>query len=275
MDRLPGLGQAAPEDWTTFLALAGLEGWRIPQIELRLFAGPWAGRILALRGSAGFAGLVTAVAHERSGWIGNLLVPSVQRGRGYGRRLFQAARERLLEQGCSRLWLTASPQGQPLYAASGFRPVELVERWVRPPGSSGPVDAGPDVDPAVLARLDRAAWGEARRELLDGLVRHGQVFSCGESAALLQTGAELQVLGPWLSEDFCPGTNRRLLKALLAAADPQVEIVCDVLASSPLRSLLVANGFSRAGSTRLMVSGEPPDTGLRRVVALASLGSLG
>jgi hypothetical protein len=62
-------------DWQVFLALAREEGWRVPKSELELFRGPLAGSAFVLRRGEEVLGFVTAVAHERSGWIGNLIVP--------------------------------------------------------------------------------------------------------------------------------------------------------------------------------------------------------
>ena len=100
--------------------MAAEEGWRIPEVERRLFQGVWTNQALALVEDEIFCGLVTAVAHQRSGWIGNLIVPSPLRGRGYGQRLFRAALELLKRCGVKTACLTASEQGQPLYEKAGL-----------------------------------------------------------------------------------------------------------------------------------------------------------
>ena len=73
-----------PDDWQRFMSLAVDEGWRVPGFELTLFQGPWCeyAHVLDVNG---FCGLVTAVAYEKSAWIGNLIVPSQYRGKGMGR----------------------------------------------------------------------------------------------------------------------------------------------------------------------------------------------
>ena len=78
-------------DWQLFHRLAAAEGWKVPQIERQLFLGPWSRFAQVLVNDAEFCALITAVAHGRSGWIGNLIVPPQLRGHGYASRLFKAA----------------------------------------------------------------------------------------------------------------------------------------------------------------------------------------
>lgn len=265
-----------PSDWETFYRLAAAEGWRVPQVERQLLQGTWSHCAHVLDIDGAFAGMVTAVAHEQSGWIGNLIVPPSLRGRGYGVRLFHLALAELAERGMSTCWLTASAMGLPLYRKSGFRVVDHVERWVLPESKdSDPGAEPPLLDWQLLRACDRSAWGETRATLLDHLTAHGRLFACDDSLCLLQRGADAQILGPWYSRSLCPRANRRLLQQAVAAADPTVEIVVDILASSPLRQLLAAAGFARSGSTRLMVKGPALTVDLIMLVALASLGSVG
>lgn len=263
-------------DWAAFAALAAAEGWRIPTVEQELFAGPWAGSARVAVSSGRFCGLVTAVAHDRSGWIGNLIVPAALRGRGFGAGLLRAARTELLNQGVTSIWLTASAQGEPLYAKEGFVAIDQIERWVatrRRLTAAGPearTGAG-----SLLRDWDRSIWGEHRQSLLDALLAGSQAFACNDSVTLLQTGANLQVIGPWYSPEHCPRSNRILLQTLLAAADPALEIVVDTLASAPLRRLLASAMFERVGQTALMVYGDWQGVKLNEMAALASLGSIG
>ncbi len=265
-----------PSDWQAFYRLAAAEGWRVPQVERQLLQGAWSQCAYVLDMDGAFAGLVTAVAHEQSGWIGNLIVPQALRGRGFGVTLFRRALTDLAERGMTTCWLTASELGQPIYEKSGFFVVNEVERWVCPPRKG----SEQRVEEQLLARqalreCDRSAWSEDRDALLDHLLESGQVFACDDALALLQKGQDVQILGPWYSRSLCPRANRRLLQQVLAAADPSVEIVADILASSPMRQLLAAARFAPAGSNRLMVKGPSPAVDLNAMVALASLGSVG
>jgi ribosomal protein S18 acetylase RimI-like enzyme len=270
------IAAAGEGDWPIFLSLAEAEGWRVPQTEVALLTGVLSPCVSVLHEGGVPCGFVSAVFHGRSGWIGNLIVDPAARRRGYGDRLFAHALAALEERGATSLWLTASELGRPLYEAHGFVAVDRIERWVSPPRGRGEVfPAAAFGATEALIDADCRAWGERRHTLLDALAASGQAFACNETVALLQGGRDLQVLGPWYSATCCPRENRQVLTSLLAAADPAVEIVCDLLASSPLRSLLAAAGFAPGGGAALMVSGDGAGVDLKKMMALASLGSMG
>lgn len=269
-----GIEIAGSDDWKRFLALAQLEGWRVPVVEVELFQGPLATCAFALREAGRFCGLVTAVAYPKSGWIGNLLVPESERGKGYGARLFDHAVASLLQQGVTTLWLAASAQGAPLYQRRGFVAVDQVQRWVLHTAGSAVAPQGPQQELHRLLQEDAAIWGESRDRLLGPLAQGAAIFAFGQTLAMLQAGERRQVLGPWSSAGHCPRENRRLLMAVLAAANQDAELVADVLVSSPTGSLLAAAGFRPQGRCELMALGRV-SARLNSLTALASLGSLG
>jgi GNAT superfamily N-acetyltransferase len=267
---------AQKPDWTSFFALADAEGWRVPEVERQLFAGGWCDCAQALEEDDRFSGLVTAVAHQHSGWIGNLIVPERLRGRGYGSRLFEAAFSVLQGQGMTSVWLTASASGRPIYEKSGFVAIDEVERWVSCKRAHfGPADSLVKDGGLKLVALDRVAWGEDRSALLEALDARGEAYACGDAVALLQREPGLQIVGPWYSSKGCPRSSRLLLQKILAEADPNVELVVDVLKSSPVRQLLSATGFSCVGSNALMVQGDTTRIQIKTMASLASLGSIG
>jgi GNAT superfamily N-acetyltransferase len=263
-------------DWQVFLDLAMAEGWRVPRRELELYRGILAGGAFVLRRQGEPCGFVTAVPHENSGWIGNLLVAARCRGRGYGNLLFDRALEFLRDRGMTSVWLTASQSGRPIYEKKGFQLVGGIERWTlvldEPPMGTR---SGAHGDFGSLCRGDCRIWGESRRSLLIPLARGGEVFSQGETSALLQEGDGMRVLGPWVSETLCPRENRRVLLSALASVPAGTEVVVDLLEGSPLSSLVTAAGFRRRGRSDLMVLGPRAGVDLRPLVALASLGSMG
>lgn len=269
--RVPG-----QEDWQRFFRLVEEEGWRVPQVERQLFMGRWADAALVLELQARFCGLVTAVAHQRSGWIGNLIVPAELRGAGYGSTLFCAALDGLKELGLESIWLTASALGRSLYAKHGFVVVDRIERWVLPSGVSRieAVDVA-TVSAAALLAADREAWGEQRQVLLEEVVQTGQVFACGGSIALLQREPGLQIVGPWYANTVDSVSSWRLLQAVLDTADADLDVVIDLLVSSPVRSLLPEAGLHKRGENLLMVQGDDSAVARDQMVALASLGSVG
>lgn len=266
------------EDWDIFLEWARLEKWRVPAMELALYRSVLADSAFVLHaGDAAPVGFITVCRHQRSAWIGNLIVDPARRGSGFGRQLFEHAVGTLSARGVATLWLTASTEGLPLYAGKGFREAGRVERWIwqgEIPVSrkAGPVDRG---DLFSLTRADAAAWDDSRVGLLTMLARRGYILSSGSSIALLQPAEELSVLGPWLSADLCPRNNRTILAMAMESVSGCGEMAVDVLGSSPVRTLLKAAGFRQTGETVLMMRGEPGKVKFGEVVALASLGSMG
>lgn len=267
---------ARPSDWIHFCTLAAVEGWRVPQSELQRFQTDWSNFVQVLEIDGGFAGLVTAVPHERSGWIGNLIVPPHLRGRGYGGRLFRAAQKYLTDRGMSTIWLTASEQGRPLYEKFGFVVVERVERWALPavkrsPGGIKIINVNGD----VLTNADRLAWSEKRYSFLERLSPYSQLLVDDGSVALLQKGPDLQIIGPWYSRNPCAQSSRLLLQQLVDTAEPSLEIIVDLFTSSPLHGLFVSAGFVCVGQTDLMALGDVSSVDFKMMVSLASLGSIG
>jgi len=272
------IGTPAAQDWEVFQRWAATEGWRVPAQELALYRQELADSAFMLRDAdARPLAFVTVCRQQRSAWIGNLIVDPMRRGEGLGRRLFEHAVRHLTERGTVSLWLTASAEGLPLYASCGFREAGRIERWVRRREAalavSSPPSGGGELYP--LVRADAAAWGHSRAELLTLLARGGKIFASGSTVALLQPGADLRVLGPWLSADHCPRANRAILSLAVDALSGGGEIAVDMMGGSPVRPLLTAAGFRQAGETVLMLRGERGKVCLHEVVALASLGSMG
>lgn len=269
------IGLMKPSDWDVFLALAEREGWRVPEQELDLFGGILSSCAFALKAWGKSLGFVTAVAYEKNGWIGNLLVHPRWRGKGYGSRLFDHALAELARQGVETIWLTASALGRPLYEKKGFRRVDGVVRWQRELEEEAGKPKGEAMARDALFQADARVWGESRRELVGHLAEGGDVHCVGETVALLQKRSNLRVLGPWVSPNLCPRENRLVLAGILGAAGEGDQIVADVLESSPLGSLLMAADFSVRGRCDLMAKGPGAGVDLKAAVALASLGSIG
>jgi GNAT superfamily N-acetyltransferase len=260
-------------DWPFFLDWARQEGWRVPANELGLFRGPLAECAFVLKERGAPRGFVTAVHHERSGWIGNLIVPADLRGRGCGGLLLRHALEVLRRRGVDSIWLTASDLGRPIYEKLGFRPMDGIRRYTLTIGEGG-AGSSPAAGGEALLRGDCRVWGESR-PLLGHLALGGFVAASGGTAALLQEGETMRVIGPWVSAESCPRENRLVLTALLSAATPGTELAADILESSPAGALLAAAGFEPRVRTDLMVLGPASGVQLSQLVALASLGSIG
>ena len=79
-------------------------------------------------------GMVTTTCYQRSGWIGNLIVPPEHRRQGIGERLMKHALEHLLRRGVRTIRLEADPPGIGIYRRLGFVDEFESPRFVRPPG---------------------------------------------------------------------------------------------------------------------------------------------
>lgn len=259
------------QDWQAFQFLAEEEGWRVPKNELSLHRQGGCSRAWALRVEDTTIGLITGVRHQYSAWIGNLIIAPAARGCGYGTALFDHTVKELRAAGATTLWLTASAQGAPLYAARGFQTVAEIQRWVLREGGRG---AGGLLDAGVSGSLsDTAIWGDDRRPLLRHLERCGNWQQQGNSLALLQRGDDLQIIGPWYGSTRLR-EDAGLLDRLIAAAAPQQELVVDLISPCGRDGLLADTGFTSAGRTKLMVVG-PAQVQWSRLLALATLGSCG
>ena len=260
------------EDWQLFLQWATQEDWRVSFQEQRLFQNQWGPYFFALQTGGEVCGFVSAVAYRESGWIGNLLVGDEQRGHGYGSALFDFALQFLRQSQPKRVWLTASPSGQPIYERRGFEVIDRVERWKASGAGKHP---GPEIaDVGALVDLDTACWGESRSPLINALSDDGCIVSEGCTVGLLQKSVSAWQLGPWLSPERDVRENRQLLNEALAKTPHGKELLVDVLCSSELEMVLRSSGFEKAGSNQLMVLSEKP-VRLNGVMALASLGSVG
>lgn len=267
----PIIVAADAADWRAFITLAAAEGWRVPQTELAFHQRSGASQALALRVDGASCGLVTAVRHGTSAWIGNLIVAPAVRGQGFGAALFARSITELRTAGAQALWLTASAQGAPLYRGHGFHTVNRVERWVR---SSGWGESGrsPLIIPTGGA-TDRIVWGDDRHQLLRHLEAGGTWLRQGGSLALLQRGADLQQIGPWYGSPHRTD-DMTLLQELIAAASARTELVVDLLAATGREWLLAELGFRPIGTTELMLCGAA-EVQWSRLLALATLGSCG
>lgn len=262
-------------DWEIFSALASLENWRVPWSEFQRFKGPWS-QFSHVIDDNGFCGFITAVVYEQSAWIGNLIVPNDLRRKGYGQYLFKSILTDLAGRGMTSIWLTASDQGRSLYEREGFVEVDRIERWVLPRSRKtmgSPLDGDNNIEKLLYA--DRLAWGENRESLLSDLCNGGEVFTVAGAVALLQTDPDIHILGPWYTYGASLHAHQDLLNKMIAASDPNIPIIVDLLSSSPLPALCDSAGFQLTGETSLMAYGDIGSIDLTGMVSLASLGSIG
>lgn len=259
-----------PDDIHPFLDMAKGEGWISTRRELAFLLERSPNGCLVCHEENQALGFVTAVRHERSGWIGNLLVSTGARGRGIGSSLFRRAMEVLSQEGAETVWLTASKAGLPIYERNGFRSCDTIRRWERngndKPQSTAMVTVLPD-----WQEIDYLGWGDARDNLLAYAAASGTTFSEEQGFLMMQGLGSCSQIGPFgaLTSNAAEG----LLEQALESGE---RMLLDVPSSNRAASkLLTSRGFTVISETDLMYAGQPPAYHPECIYGLASMGSIG
>ena len=214
-------------DWSLMIRLG--DGFGIADPEGKLIASGFALRYL-----------------PEFGWISLILVAKSVRRRGFATWILQRIIEHL-ERNQLVPVLDATPAGEAVYTALGFRAIEPLTRWRGEGGGTAapPVpSASPDDFGQILA-LDRQAFGADRSDILtDFLGRPGTVcFSDphGRGFVMSRLGQTVRQLGPLVATDETAAVQ--LLDRALAAVGGPVLIDVPDRETMMCRRLL-AQGFT-------------------------------
>lgn len=266
------------DDISVFLELAAAEGWLADPWEFAFLLRVFPQGCLCMRDGDGKAiAFVTALQHETSGWIGNLIVAEGGRGRGLGEALFSKALEALHGSGVRTVWLTASKMGRPLYERHGFRTVDSIVRWVGNGRQRHPLHAqslaGPAA-PASITSIDCQCWGDRRALLLAAAMDRGRTLHEESGFLVVQPCGEAQQFGPFAALDG--GTAEALLEAALPTVPHGTKVFLDAPVSNrtALR-LFNRKGLRIAGRNDLMYAGIRPEYRPEMLYGLATMGSCG
>lgn len=265
-------------DIERFLGLAAVEKWvtDVWEFEFLLTAFP-EGCFSAYTDNGDIAGFVTSIRHDRSGWIGNLIVEEKHRGKGIGEKLFTAALEAVRAAGAGTFWLTASKSGAPLYEKYGFRSIDTIIRWVgegRQRHVPGHILKGAGVPDSSGAAIDYQAWGDRRDALLAVTTGRGRLLHDGAGFITLQSYGDSIQIGPFSTVDS--GSAARLLEKASRLVTLGTKVCVDAPASN--RSALHLFNRKRmkiAGSNQLMYAGKKPQFRPELIYGLATMGSCG
>jgi GNAT superfamily N-acetyltransferase len=220
--------------------------------------------------AGGPVGMVTTTRHNRTAWIGNLIVTPEHRRQGIGERLMRLAVEHLAGRGVQTIRLEADPPGIPLYRRLGF--VDECEslRFTGPAGQPRrPNDAErvARTDLPEVAAFDAEHFGDERSRLLGLLFDRAKAAYCVHVRArlrgyviVLSARRGLRV-GPWVADD--EQTARTLLEAVLANVANGPVLVGAPAVNKSATALLESFGFSRSPSCLRMIRG--PVTGAGRL----------
>lgn len=260
----------SPNDIHPFLDMAKDEGWISTRRELAFLLERSPEGCLACHEEGKPVGFVTAVRHGRSGWIGNLLVGAVSRGRGIGTALFKQAMQVLTSNKVETVWLTASRYGRPIYERNGFQSCDQVRRWERPGSGVGQAVENSEVRQG-WQEIDYLGWGDARDELLAYAAAGGTAMGEEEGFLMLQRFDTGHQIGPFGALNSTAAHN--LMDKVLAWGG---RITLDVPAANRAASkLLTSRGFTVCSEVDLMYAGQPPAYHPEHIFGLASMGSMG
>jgi GNAT superfamily N-acetyltransferase len=172
---LPGdlrLRDATAEDLPAIVELRESVGWSAHEWALRAAIKPPDARCLLVVDSEDQVVAVgSGIAFEKLGFVGNMIVAQDHRRRGIGSAVLDAVVGFLVQRGCSRLELFATPAGRPLYARHGFELTDPSAMVTVPRGA--PLEGGADLlieeadDVDELSSYDRPRFGGSRRSLLE------------------------------------------------------------------------------------------------------------
>lgn len=265
-------------DIVHFLGLAKSEGWVAEQWELEFLLSEFPqGCFTARNGNGERAGYVTALRHDRSGWIGNLIVEERYRGMGVGERLFASALESLRTAAVETFWLTASESARRLYEKYGFKSIDTIIRWV---GRVGLIFDQPEGDSdntstyKSVSSFDYKVWGDHRDALLNVTVCRGVLIQKESGFILLQPSGDDVQIGPFTS-DNAGGATRIFDEAMRAVPAGTKCLVDAPLSNQSAQRLYKRSRMRITGQNLLMYAGKKPDYRPEMLYGLATMGSCG
>lgn len=266
------------EDITPFLKLAAKENWLAEPWELEFLLSGFSQGCFAARGYNGeAAGFVTSLRHERSGWIGNLIVSPAYRGQKFGERLFVSALEALWGDGVETVWLTASKSGMPLYQKFGFKGIDTIIRWSgsgRQKHVAHEIGNNRVVPKVQLNEIDAGAWGDQRAALLAITTGRGEILQKESGFVVLQQCGNALQIGPFSALD--DSSADALLKSALNTIPLGTKVCLDAPASNrSALSLFNRKNMRIYGSNELMYAGVKPAYRPEYIYGLATMGSCG
>lgn len=265
-------------DIDLFLFLAVSEGWMADRWEFEFLLSAFPQGCFAAREDTGeTAGFVTAVRHDRSGWIGNLIVAERFRGRGVGETLFRRALGSLHDDGAETVWLTASKAGKSLYEKHGFRTIDSIVRWVGAGRQRHSICDTPKKYsfPANLpGSIDCQAWGDQRDLLLLATIGRGKMLQKESGFAVIQPCGGVKQIGPFAAQDDVTAAQ------LLGEALGDVPFGSKVYIDAPVSNRSALRLYNRrnmriSGRTELMCAGRKPEYRSEYLYGLATMGSCG
>jgi GNAT superfamily N-acetyltransferase len=223
-----------PADLEEALLLSSTAGWNQQRADWQM--------LLTLAPSGSFAAIVgdrivaTAIGIDYGGfgWIAMMLVDPAYRGRGFGRRLLEAAMDAI--PGGKPIRLDATPMGRPLYASCGFEHEATLNRYVAEPSSRRIPPATPGVQRITVDALasivgqDAAVFGGQRGAVLEWALGRTPQYAWTKPApgtpasyCFGRQGRLFDQIGPIVAPD--DETARGLVGAAAAGAEGRAVVI--------------------------------------------------
>jgi ribosomal protein S18 acetylase RimI-like enzyme len=265
-------------DIPDFLWLAAEEQWVAEPWEFEFLLTGFPEGCFCVRDQEGRGiAFVTSLQHDRSGWIGNLIVAEQFRGQGIGEALFRASLDALKAVEVETFWLTASKQGKSLYEKHGFACIDTIVRWSgygkkRHEADAAEKDIGSTA--ASVSSIDYRAWGDRRDALLEATVGRGRLLLQETGFMVIQSCGDARQFGPFSALDI--GTAEHIFETALDLVPYGTKIYLD----APVSNRAALRLFNRrrmriAGTNELMYAGKKPYYRPEMLYGLATMGSCG
>jgi GNAT superfamily N-acetyltransferase len=247
------LRAAEADDLPRVAELRETAGWVAQEWALRAVLDPSHARcVVAVDGENHVVGVGSGVAYRPLGMVGNMIVDPAHRRRGIGGAILDAVLEFLDARGSTRLELSATDDGRPLYARAGFTPAEPGISALLPRISAVEDGDGADLSDAApdalgeLAAYDTPRFGGDRSPLL------ATMLADLERPLVVARQAGAIVGWAWLRPE-----NERVGPLVADTPDIAVALVAAAMrrlpGTNPLRLNMPAS--NRAGAARLRVLG--------------------
>ncbi len=196
---------------------------------------------------------------NRVAWLGNIIVPPSERGRGIGSRITQRLIDLGRERGATTLLLIATDLGVPVYRKLGFETSSLY-RFYRGERVEGPAPRMPRVrrlrsdDRGAVLELDARISGEDRAAFLSGFLEGGWVCEGEQSGSV--DGFYLPALGAGLVVAASEESGLELLRLRVQGAPASV-VAPD--GNSAAQRWLLSHGYKETATAPRMHLGPEVD----------------
>jgi GNAT superfamily N-acetyltransferase len=268
-----------PDFIASFVAEAAKEGWLIDEFELQRTIDRFPTACFALIVEGKLAGGITTYSHEKSAWIGNFLIFTEYRKKGYGKRLFETALKSL--GGKEPIYLNANPLLKKFYKSYGFKECidvirlkskkELLSR-----NFSGFGETEQKTFPQIGAKLDTEFFKEDRSALLaeDFASKSSIYFATANGFLHSRMIGGAAFVGPFEVRSGAYLDAERMFREFLHFRGMK-EIYIDAPKINEVLSFFIGYGFEEVGRSIQMARGEDLKIEYENIYSFASAGSLG